>query len=177
MDDRRSSFHINDYNELELLAALHALKAFKKNSVGISIRLMLDNATAVHYINKSGGSRSKSLNNIMSSIVGWCEQRNLSIHAIHLPGALNFIADRLFRTALDSSDWKLRAAVFESLRSGFIRKQLEQAAEQFCQFRPIGAGAPSSELSRTSHMAVIRENYESTSVSNQVVELTFGRNS
>ena len=117
MDDRRSSFHINDYNELELLAALHALKAFKKNSVGISIRLMLDNATAVHYINKSGGSRSKSLNNIMSSIVGWCEQRNLSIHAIHLPGALNFIADRLSREALDSSSWKLRAPVFESLRS------------------------------------------------------------
>lgn len=92
----------------------HYLKAFTKNSEG---RLILDNVTAVHYINKSGGSRSKSLNCMVSNIVGWCEQRKLYVHTINLPDALNFIANRLSRAVIDSSDWKLRLAVFESPRS------------------------------------------------------------
>lgn len=43
-------------NELELLAALHALESFANRAKKISIRVMLDNVTAVNYINKAGGT-------------------------------------------------------------------------------------------------------------------------
>ncbi|KZS02254.1 Uncharacterized protein APZ42_000775, partial [Daphnia magna] len=94
-------------NELELVAALYALRVFTVHSVGVSVRIMLDNVTAVHYINKAGGSRSKCLTDISAQIVKWCETRELSVHAIHLPGVLNFVADRLSRSTPDASDWRL----------------------------------------------------------------------
>lgn len=42
-------------NELELLAALYATQAFVGGSVGLFVRLFLDNSTAVSYINKCRG--------------------------------------------------------------------------------------------------------------------------
>ena len=68
-------------NELELLAALYSLKAFTSQLEGISIRLMMDNSTAVCYVNKAGGTRSKSLNNIAADIMCWCESKKISVHA------------------------------------------------------------------------------------------------
>ncbi|KAI9555049.1 reverse transcriptase [Daphnia sinensis] len=71
-------------------------------SVGISGRIMLDNVTTVHYINKARGSRSRRLTDISAQIVKWGETRELSVHAIHLLGALNFVADRLSRSEPDA---------------------------------------------------------------------------
>jgi hypothetical protein len=81
-------------NELELLAALNGLKSFTSQISNLSVRLMLDNFTAVHYINKSGGTKSPALSAIFVDIVDWCEKRQLSIEAIHLPGVLNVLADQ-----------------------------------------------------------------------------------
>ena len=52
------SLHIN---ELELLAALFALKAFLKHVRDISVLLKSDNVTTVTYINHLGGTRSRVL--------------------------------------------------------------------------------------------------------------------
>jgi hypothetical protein len=117
--DRDRSRHIN---ELELLAALFALKSFTSLAYRVSVRLMLDNSTAVHYVNKSGGSRSEELCRISSEIVAWCEPRAISINAVYLPGAQNVIADRLSRAPPDSSDWKLNPATFELLRARWSLK-------------------------------------------------------
>lgn len=43
-------------NELELIGALFAIQAFMGRSSGIAVRLVLDNATAVAYINHGGGT-------------------------------------------------------------------------------------------------------------------------
>jgi hypothetical protein len=104
-------------NELELLAALFALKSFTSQASRVSVRLMLDNITAVHYVNKSGGSRSEALCRISAEIVAWCEARSISINAVYLPGAENLIADRLSRAPPDSSDWMLNPEVFNRLRA------------------------------------------------------------
>ena len=45
----------------------------------------------------------------------WCMERNISIHAQHLPGVLNTIADRELRTWSDNSKWKLSPAVFHRI--------------------------------------------------------------
>ena len=55
-------------NELELLAALNGLKSFTSQVCNLSVRLMLDNFTAVHYINKSGGTKSLALSAISADI-------------------------------------------------------------------------------------------------------------
>jgi hypothetical protein len=52
---RDSSRHIN---ELELLAALHALESFASEATQISNRIMMDNVTAVNYVNKASGTKS-----------------------------------------------------------------------------------------------------------------------
>ena len=104
-------------NELELMAALFALKSFTGRASQVSVRLMMDNATAVHYVNNSGGSRSQRLCRISQEIVAWCEQRFITINAEYLPGTQNVVADRLSRASQDSSDWKLSPSVFSLLRA------------------------------------------------------------
>ena len=50
-----SAKHIN---ELKFLGALFALESFLGDARELSVRLYLDNTTAVCYINKNGGKRS-----------------------------------------------------------------------------------------------------------------------
>ncbi|KZS13077.1 Uncharacterized protein APZ42_021816 [Daphnia magna] len=109
-------------NELELLAALNALKAFTSRLRNSTIRLMLDNFTAVHYINKSGGTKSPALSAITAEIVAWCEERTFSIRAVHLPGILNFLADRQSRMQHETSDWKLQESTFQQNMALWDRK-------------------------------------------------------
>jgi hypothetical protein len=107
-------------NELELLAALNGLKCFTSQVSNLSVRLMLDNFTAVHYIIKSGGTRSPALSAISADIVDWCEKRKLSneaIQLIHLPGVLNVLADQQSRMRNESSDWKLQESTFQRIRA------------------------------------------------------------
>jgi hypothetical protein len=78
---------------------------------------MLDNFTAVHYIIKSGGTRSPALSAISADIVDWCEKRKPSIEAIHLPGVLNVLADQQSRMRNESSDWKLQESTFQRIRA------------------------------------------------------------
>nr|CAH0112881.1 unnamed protein product [Daphnia galeata] len=61
-------------NELEFLAAFYALKSLTAQSTNLEINLILDNSTAVSYVNKHGGTRSRALCDISSSIVSWCER-------------------------------------------------------------------------------------------------------
>ena len=102
-------------NELELLAAFYALQVFTRFSRDINVTLFLDNSTAVAYINKCGGTRSRALSLIAADFVRWCEDRNISLLASHLPGSLNSVADEESRTTLDSSDWMLLASEFRKL--------------------------------------------------------------
>lgn len=109
-----ANWHIN---ELELKASLLALQSFTINASNQSVLLMLDNSTAVAYINKRGGTRSTRMNSIMIDIVEWCEKRSLSLSASHIPGVSNTIADELSRSKADSSDWKLDVQTFNQIHS------------------------------------------------------------
>lgn len=102
-------------NELELLAAYYAVQAFVSRTRGLSVRLFLDNSTAVSYINKCGGTRSLSLTKIATDLSSWCERMGISLEAIHLPGVLNVIADQESRAGTDGSDWMLDRFVFDRL--------------------------------------------------------------
>ncbi|KZS20290.1 Uncharacterized protein APZ42_013070 [Daphnia magna] len=69
LNDKVHWCHKRQINELELLAALYSLKAFTSQLKRVSIRLMLDNSTAVCYVNKAGGTWLKSLNDMAVEIM------------------------------------------------------------------------------------------------------------
>lgn len=79
--------------------------------------MFLDNSTAVCYINKGGGTKSSELMAIAKSLTAFCEERDLNIEAVHLPGVLNVEADRESRSSCDASDWMLNRSVFNTLNS------------------------------------------------------------
>ena len=100
-------------NELEILGAFYALQDFAANSLGIAIRIFLDNSTAVSYISKCGGTRLTALTATANALSAWCEERSIGIEATHLAGELNTIADRESRA--DASDWWLDTSVFSRI--------------------------------------------------------------
>lgn len=104
-------------NELELLAAFNGLRAFAAHLQGATVRVRMDNTTAVSYVNRQGGSRSGPLNDLAVRIIRWAEERQLTIEAVYLPGALNFVADKESRRDRDWSDWKLCSAAFSMVSS------------------------------------------------------------
>ena len=107
-----SLFHINC---LELLAGAFAVKTFVKGKVQMRVRLLMDNLTAAHYINKMGGTKSPVLARLALDLWEWCLHHNVLIEAQYLPGVLNVRADRESRVFLDHHDWKLDPLLFAEL--------------------------------------------------------------
>ena len=105
----QTKLHIN---ELELLGAWFALQSFAPRAEDLFIRIFLDNNTAVCYINKCGGTKSRNLTNVAQTIIGWCERENIRLEAVYLPGQLNVVADEESRASSDSSDWRLDRNLF-----------------------------------------------------------------
>ena len=108
---------LSHINALELLAALKALQCFTVSTRDSAVEIEIDNTTAVSYINRLGGCKSKSLCRVSLLIVSWCEARNLSLNAVFVPGVRNTIADAESRRPLSSGDWMLSRRAFKSLSS------------------------------------------------------------
>ena len=102
-------------NCLELLAGSFAIKTFTKTKACAHVKLMMDNAAAVAYINKMGGTHSHALANLAIALWEWCLNNQLIVSAQHLPGKLNIRADRESRVLTDSSDWKLNPNLFQAI--------------------------------------------------------------
>ena len=97
-------YHIN---YLELMAAFLSLKSLVSNYCNQNILLLLDSKVEIFFINKKGGSHSKSLSHLAILLWEWCLRRGLTIHAEHIPGILNYMADAESRKPVECSDWKL----------------------------------------------------------------------
>lgn len=107
-----SPLHINC---LEPLAGAFTVKTFVKGKVQIRVRLLLDNLTATHYINKMGGRKSPVLARLALDLWEWCLHHNILIEAQYFPGVQNIRADRQSRVFLDHHDWKLDPLLFTEL--------------------------------------------------------------
>jgi hypothetical protein len=108
--NQESLLHIN---VLELKATFLAVQDFLKHQSNLSVKLRLDNTTAIAYINNQGGTRSPSLTSLTLELWNWCLQQSILITAEHLPGVLNVQADKESRTFVDSSDWKLQPQILQ----------------------------------------------------------------
>ena len=107
MEERK--LHINC---LELVAAFFGLKCFCEDLRDTHVRIMIDNTTAVSYINSMGGMKSQICDKVTKSIWLWCIERGIWISACHIPGKLNIKADKASREFNDRTEWMLHREVF-----------------------------------------------------------------
>ena len=114
--EEESREHIN---LLELKAVFLALQAFQHRVVGQSVALMCDNSTVVAYVNKQGGTVSRSLCSLTKQLLSWAEANTVKLRARFLPGRANVLADQLSRRGqVIGSEWSLHP---EAVRQVFSR--------------------------------------------------------
>ena len=92
------------YNRLELKAILLALESFVKTSHK-HIKTMSDNTTAIHCINKMGTSHSMECHPEVLKIWEWAIIYKNHLSAAHIPGKLNTVADKEFRSNHVDAEW------------------------------------------------------------------------
>ena len=84
-------------NELELLAVYFGLKSFLCLLKGKHVCVKSDNSTTVCYLNAMGGTKSPLCNKIAKSVWMCCVKNEIWLTACHVPGVLNFEADKSSR--------------------------------------------------------------------------------
>jgi len=141
-------------NYLELFAAFLALKSFLSNRRKMSILLRMDNVTAIAFLNRMGGTHSQELSDLAVIIWQWCLEREIIIHAEHLPGKDNIRADWESRHVRDSSDWMLERDIFLQLEARLGPFSIDLFASRtntqlpmYCSWRPDPAALAVDALS------------------------------
>ncbi len=113
-----------DINIMEITAAKFALLSFCKrfqnncppqHHFTVHVKLMIDNTTAVAYINHMGGSHSIRCNKVATDMWSWAAPRGIWLTAAHIPGVHNTLADYYSRKQKDSKEWALSTHIFHSL--------------------------------------------------------------
>ena len=147
---------VHHINYLELKAAFLALKSYVRDATKISILLRLDNITAISFINRMGGTHSITLSELATEIWNWCIERQIMIHAEHLPGVENIQADWQSRHLTDSSDWKLHLQAFQAIEDKLGPFSIDLFASRtnhqlptYCSWRPDPAAMAIDGLSIT----------------------------
>ena len=84
-------------NLLEMKALFLGLQAFQDDVAGHHVTAMCDNSTVVAYVNKQGGTVSRSLCLLTSRLLRWTESFDVHLDARYLPGESNVLADVLSR--------------------------------------------------------------------------------
>ena len=97
-------------NVLELKAILLALKSFVKTSHK-HIKIMSDNTTAIHCINKMGTSHSMECHHQVLNIWEWAIIHKSHLSVAHIPGKLNTVADKESRSNRVDTEWMLQPKV------------------------------------------------------------------
>ena len=132
--ETESELHIN---ELEILAALFALKSFCSSMTNSHVNIYIDNTTAVVYVNAMGGTQSLSCNKVARNIWTWCMVQNLWVSAISLPGKENVDADRESRTFNDNTEWALNDNIFDYIIALYGKPSIDLFASRINKKVPL----------------------------------------
>jgi hypothetical protein len=114
--EEQASWHVN---RLELRAVTLALEAFLSSLPRGVIRVRSGNPSVVSYINRQGGTGSRSLSLQAEGRLLWAHAQGLTLAAIQVRGAANVLADALSRSHMVvPSEWTLSHRV---LAQGWLR--------------------------------------------------------
>ena len=108
--DDQLGIHIN---VKEMLAILYALRSHKEELSGHHLRVLCDNTTAVHVLNKMGTTRSPECNEMAKQIWSFCQSNNIFITCAHIPGKENIVADKESRREYKQGEWMLNKEIFQ----------------------------------------------------------------
>ncbi len=95
----QSYLHINF---LELETVFLALKTFQKWLCGAHVLVQTDSTTVMHYLNRAGGTRSRSLDWKVRKIIHWCLSMRITLSAVHISGQDNVEVDRLSQVWIEN---------------------------------------------------------------------------
>ena len=101
-------------NVLELRVIAIVCRLCPDQIRGRTVRFLLDNSTAVAYVNKQGGTRSlfmlKETRRVLTALI----ELNVTPVACHIAGALNVLADLASRQGqVITTEWRLSDEVFQ----------------------------------------------------------------
>ena len=126
-------------NELELLAVYFGLKSFLYLLKVKHVCIKSDNSTTVCYLNAMGGTKSPLCNKIAKSVWMCCVKNEIWLTACHVPGVLNFDADkssRQFKERIES----LHADLTTNFQNMFLGNlTLEPAMWTLFRFPCVGS--------------------------------------
>ena len=101
-------------NIKELMAVHKAILTFTRIHRVASIHMLIDNTTALSYLNNMGGPTSPTMNNLAKQIWDYLLKNKIQCTAEYIPSKLNVEADEESRTT-DYSEWKLNTRVFDKI--------------------------------------------------------------
>ena len=132
----------NHINYLEILACFLTLKAFCSQIKNCHVKTMIDNTTAVSYINSMGG-RSLTCNQITRELWVWCASHGIWLSAAHIPGKENVLADKESRKKDSDTEWKLNPELFSRIATlwgpvsiDLFASRLNYQLKPFVSWRP-----------------------------------------
>ena len=108
----QQEWHIN---VKELMAVFLTLQHFRLLIGNVRVLIRSDNSTTCAYINKKGGTRSRTLCQLAIQLWGWCLEQRVDLSAVHVPGVQNVLADSLSRWSIDQREWSLHGQVTNHL--------------------------------------------------------------
>lgn len=104
---------------------------FRRLLVGRTVLLLSDNTTVAAYINRRGGTRSSSLDELAARLWQWCRAVEIMPVASVIPGQDNLVADFLSRGRCLASEWALHLEVFDLLLSVWSPLEIDLFASSF----------------------------------------------
>ena len=111
-DQNQIKLHIN---VLEMLAVKLAITFFQNELPNQTLLLLCDNATAVAYLRKEGGTRSLTMCHLAIDILQMLDNMCVTLVVRHIPSKRNVLVDTLSRTKPLSTEWQLNKAVFAQI--------------------------------------------------------------
>ena len=115
-----------------------ALQSFYELVDGRCVTAMCDNSMVVAYINKPGGTVSRSLCLLASQFLRWSESLDVHLDARYLPGQSSVLADLLRRRdQVIGTEWSLHPRVARDLLRRWGSPSIELFATSFNAKLPL----------------------------------------
>jgi len=111
------SEQLEHINFLELKAVLLSIQSFEDYLQSVNLHIKTDNSTAVHYLNKIGGTHSQKMCSLSKNIWLLCIRNNIQISSSHIAGSDNRIADFHSRNSDLNHEYCLSKSSFSDLLS------------------------------------------------------------
>jgi hypothetical protein len=125
-------------NILEMKAVLLAVRQSSVELSNQSILLSTDNSTVVAYVNKQGGTHSRSLFLLVEELLLHVDALGSLLRAKHIPGARNVLADQLSRSGqILSTEWTLNQHVVNELFLQWGQPTMDLFATRFTTRCPL----------------------------------------